>query len=131
LSNAVETYAENVRARKTTPARVKKMADKGRLSSLLESMLSMGLGRALDPQTEATFGATFEEYAGLDRARTDHWEGKAPWLSGDTAPQMKNVAKLLPALRPGLADDATDEEFEKTRLAFRSWEKMRRCANYA
>ncbi|MGA8795660.1 MAG: hypothetical protein WB526_01165 [Candidatus Cybelea sp.] len=79
------------------------------------------------PKDEATFGATFEEYAGLERARSDHWEGKSPWLTGDTTPQMKAVASLLPRLRPKLADDATDEDFEKTRLAFRSWEKTRRC----
>lgn len=108
LVGQVETYTEHIRARKNTPARVKKMADEGRLSTLLESMLSMGLGRAIDPQTEATFGVTFEEYAGLERARTDHWEGKTPWLTGDAKPQLKNVAKLLPALRPALADDATD-----------------------
>jgi hypothetical protein len=127
LSGAAETYAENVRARKSTPARVKKMADEGRLSTLLESMLAMGLGRPLDPKDEATFGATFEEYAGLERARTDHWEGKPPWLTGDTAPQVKAVANILPTLRPNLANDATDEDFEKIRLAFRSWETMRQC----
>ncbi len=128
LAGQVETYTEHIRARKNTPARVKKMADEGQLPALLESMLSMGLGRAIDPQAEATFGATFEEYAGLDRARTDHWKGQSPWLTGDTGPQVKVVAKVLPALRPGLADDATDEEFENARTAFRSWQKMRRCA---
>lgn len=127
LSGAVESYAENVHARKSTPARVKKMADEGRLSTLLESMLAMGLGRPIDPKDQVTFGATFEEYAGLERARTDHWEGKSPWLTGDTTPQMKAVASLLPRLRPKLADDATDEDFEKIRLAFRSWETMRQC----
>jgi len=128
LSGAIETYAESVRARKNTPARIKKMADEGRLSALFEGILSMGLGRAIDSKTETTFGANFEEYAALDRARTDHWEGQSPWLTGDTGPQVKLVAKMLPTLRPGLADDATDEEFEKARTAFRSWEKMRRCA---
>jgi hypothetical protein len=127
LSGAAETYADNVRTRKSTPARVKKMADEGRLSTLLESMLAMGLGRPLDPKDEATFGATFEEYAGLERARTDHWEGQSPWLTGDTSRQVKAMITLLPRLRSNLADDATDEDFEKTRLAFSSWEKMRRC----
>ncbi len=127
LVGEVEKYSEHIRTRKKIPGRVKKMADDGRLATLFASLLSMGLGRPIDPDDRATLGARFEEYAGLDRARSDHWEGNAPWLTSDSKSQLDDVAKLLPAIRPQLADDATDEEYAKARLGFLSWEKMRRC----
>ncbi len=127
LAGEVEKYSEHIRTRKKIPERVKKMADDGRLPTLFSSLLSMGLGRPIDPDDRAALGARFEEYAGLDRARSDHWEGKSPWLTSDAETELDNVAKLLPAMRPQLADDATDEEYAKARLGFLGWDKMRRC----
>jgi hypothetical protein len=127
LSEVAEDYAEKMRAKKSTPMRVKKMADDGWLSTFLTSMLSMGLGQETDPKSLPQFGESFEEYAGLDRARTDHWEGKSPWLTGDMEPQMDALSKSLPNLKPEFVDEATEEEYEQARMAFRSWEKLRRC----
>jgi hypothetical protein len=128
VSNAAEHYSETLRKKTRTPKRVKKMADDGSLPPFLEKILSIGMGRETDPRSLPKFGEDFERYAGLDRARSDHLEGKQPWLTGDIEPQMSIIAQVLPKMHPGLVDEATDEEYERSRLAFRSLDALRRCA---
>jgi hypothetical protein len=128
VSNAAEHYSETLRKKTRTPKRVKKMVDDGSLPPLLATILSLGLGRETDPRSLPKFGEDFERYAGLDRARSDHWEGKQPWLTGDMESQMSIITQVMPKIRPGLVDEATEDEYERSRLAFRSLGALRRCA---
>ena len=113
LAGEVEKYSEHIRTRKKIPDGLRKWPTMGASRHCSQVCCRMGLGRPIDPDDRAALGARFEEYAGLDRARSDHWEGKSPWLTSDAETELDNVAKLLPAMRPQLADDATDEEYAR------------------
>ena len=128
LRDKTEQYAESVRRRKHVQPHVKKMAEDGRLATMLEGFLGMGLGRALPSEEQQRLGADFEELSGLNRARVDHWEGKSPWLTGDTSPQLAVTASLLEQLNANLVKSASEEELFRARDAFKSMMLFRHCA---
>ena len=125
-----EEYAEKIRGARRVKPHIKKMIDEGRIQTVIEGFLSMGLGVPVESQDGKDLGAAFEEFAGLQPARVDHWEGQSPWLSGDTAPQLELAASLFRTVNPELAATASDEEFIRAREAFGSMMKTRRCAEF-
>jgi hypothetical protein len=127
LSTEVEAMGERVIGRKGASARAKAMARSGTLQELANSLISVGLGRSLAEDQARSMASTFEQFAGLDRARSDHWEGQQPWLTGDSTAAMLEAATFIQDIRPELAD-APEEELLQARVAFLNWEKLQRFA---
>lgn len=128
IRDKVEQYSEGVQRRKSLQPHVRKMAEDGRLVTVLEGFLGMGLGRSVPQQDQHKLGADFEELAGLNRARTDHWEGKSPWLTGDATPEFALAASLLETVNANLAGAAPEEDFVKAKEAFKGMMMLRRCS---
>lgn len=128
IRDKAEKYSEGVRRRKNVKLHVRKMAEDGRLAMMLEGFLGIGLGRAIPPQDQQKLSADFEELSGLNRARTDHWQGQPPWLTGDTTEEFAVAASLLETITPNLAKTASKEEYAKAKEAFKGLLTLRKCA---
>ncbi len=128
LQEKVQSYTEGMSRRHRAKPHVKKMADDGRLAVMLEGLIGLGLGQNMSVEEQRQVGAAYEEFSGLHRARTDHWEGGAPWLTSDSTPEIAMAASVFERVGPALARSAPDEDFVKAKEAFQSQLKLRRCA---
>jgi hypothetical protein len=128
LQEKLESYAEGMSRNQSAKPHVKKMADDGRLAVMLEGLIGLGLGRSIPLNEQQQLGATFEEFSGLNRGRTDHWKGKSPWLTSDSTPEIAMAASMFERVGPALAHSAADEDFIKAKEAFQSQLKLRNCA---
>ena len=129
ISTKVEQYAESLRRKKGVKPHVKRMIDDGRFAAMLQGFLSMGLGRAVHAEQQPKLGADFEELSGLSRARSDHWAGQSPWLTGDTTQELMVAASLLESISANLAATASEADFAKAKEAFKALVILRNCAS--
>lgn len=127
LSKDIDDFCVQLADRKRVSERTREMADDGTLQPLFTKFLSLSSGQVLPEEEAREFGRAFERFSGMDRGRTDHWEGKSPWLTDDPASPVKNLARVLPLIKRDAVANASAAEMHKARDGFLAWEKMVRC----